>query len=291
MNIMSSESDEVSVNRRRSSTRRQHRFRIGSSSNDVTGASEDEAQPVRLRVRGKYMKYSSDQKNMFIRLYEEGQSIKDAASLAGLTWGTGKFLVMKYKRNGSELTEQGRGGPRGKKLNQNVLDAIESLVEENPGITLKEMKSILASRNIILSKSTIDNGLRLLKITLKIASKEVDRMNSPESIRRRREYALRFNEWAPTERGNLVFIDESGFNLHLRRTQARSRKNSRAVVTVPTIRGRNTTLIMAMNNQAVIHFKVIPIGNCNAIRFNEFLTELSSKLQHHRDTYLVMDLK
>ena len=41
-----------------------------------------------------------------------------------------------------------------------------------------------------------------------------------------------------------IFIDESGFNLHLHRSMARSKIGSRAKIVLPTIRGRNVSLVV-----------------------------------------------
>uniref|UniRef100_A0A0A9XRL8 Insertion element IS630 uncharacterized 39 kDa protein n=1 Tax=Lygus hesperus TaxID=30085 RepID=A0A0A9XRL8_LYGHE len=86
----------------------------------------------------------------------------------------------------------------------------------------------------------------------------------------------------------MIFIDEAGFNQHLRRSQARSRRNTRAVVTVPTVGGRNVSLILALNNRGVVHSKVIAQGTTNAELFVEFLAELRQKVPDP-DNLIIMD--
>lgn len=140
------------------------------------------------------------------------------------------------------------------------------MVERNPAITLKNIKRKLQEeRNLTLSKSAIHNGLVALKITLKMASVEMAKMNSARTIELRKTYALDFPNWATQHtRDKIVFIDECGFNLHLRRSQSRSRRGSRARVVVSAVRGRNVTLIAGMASQGVLHTTIIANSTCNS---------------------------
>ena len=101
-----------------------------------------------------------------------------------------------------------------------------------------------------------------------LSYKQLDRVNSEESIQRRVTYARFFTNNAPLNRDNCIFIDESGFNLHLRRSKARSRVVTRANIIVPTVRGKNTTVIVVANQRGIIHFKIISNGTFNAEKFN-----------------------
>jgi len=245
----------------------------------------------RPRRRGRYNVLSKEQKALLVRLVNEGHTIKDAALSSNMKLSTAKSVYQKYKCNDWELKQRSRGGITKQKLSSNVLNAIEEIVESNSGYTLKQIKGKLSTQNINISLATIHRGLCKLKITLKKAAVEVDKMNSRDSIEKRRIFALEFDDWVPEDRSKLIFIDESGFNYHLRRSQARSKINTRAVITVPTVRGRNTTLILAMNNQRVLYCKVIKSGNCNSSIFKEFLTELFEVLEQEElhGSFLIMD--
>lgn len=148
-----------------------------------------------------------------------------------------------------------------------VMDYIEECVERNPGITLKNIQRYLRTeKDVMLSTTSVQNGLRELKITLKLASIEVAQMNSERTIQLRKVYALDFPNWGTQSRDKLIFIDECGFNLHLRRSQARSQRGKRAHVVVPSVRGRNVTLIAAMTNQGILHTKILSNSTCNSER-------------------------
>lgn len=78
-----------------------------------------------------------------------------------------------------------------------------------------------------------------MRITLKDSRKILDRVNSENTSQLRFEYASFFLENAPEDKNKCIFIDESGFNLHLCRSKARYRAGQRAYVTIPAVRGRN----------------------------------------------------
>jgi hypothetical protein len=101
-----------------------------------------------------------------------------------------------------------------------VLRSIEEIVECSPVVTLIEVKDKLESAyTLIISIATIHRALQNLKITLKNGYRVLDRVNAPATLEQREQYALEFARNAPTNKKKCIFIDESGLNLHLRRTQ------------------------------------------------------------------------
>jgi hypothetical protein len=46
---------------------------------------------------------------------------------------------------------------------------------------------------------------------------------------------------------------------------------------IPIIRGRNVTLLMAINGNSIVHFKIFN-GGCNSEIFSQFLLELDEKM-------------
>ena len=74
----------------------------------------------------------------------------------------------------------------------------------------------------------------------------------------------------------LIFVDESGFNLWLPRTRGRARRGQRAVRIVGGSRGLNFTLILAVSNRrGIIHHSFYE-GAINADRFNAWLRDASA---------------
>ena len=67
-----------------------------------------------------------------------------------------------------------------------------------------------------------------------------------------------------------IFIDECGFNLHLRRAYGKARFGERVKYVVPTVRGTNTTLLAAINGEEILNYTIF-IGRCNSERYITFL--------------------
>jgi hypothetical protein len=74
-------------------------------------------------------------------------------------------------------------------------------------------------------------------------------------------------------------VDECGFNLHLRRNYGRNVSGSRVSLVVPTIRGRNVTLLSAINGNGIFYFKIFE-GCCTGSIFSTFLQELDRILNN-----------
>jgi len=249
------------------------------------------SRPIAKRRPG-YCTSSLDKKEIFIRCFEEGKTIVEAAAISGLNKNTAASILTRYKNDDCVIVTRKRGGKRNGKITDEILNEIEGIIERNACITLKNISNkILENKNVHLSATSINNALKRLRITLKSATMNLDRLNAPSTIHQRKEYALNFSLNAPVIRENIVFIDESGFNHHLRRNKARSKRNTEAHVIIPTVRGRNVSLIGAMNLHGIIHKKIITNCNVNASIFIQFLDELFQKLDEANITgaWLVLD--
>ena len=236
--------------------------------------------------RQNYRKITVESKKLLLNLVNnQGFCIKDAAEQLDIKYSSARNLIANENKKSDatiddvglaaepEMPPNPRGAPG--KLNAEILNIIENIIEEDPGATLKWMKVLLETRHqISLSTSTIDNALKRLKITMKSSSKVLDRVNAEDTLIKRQEYADMFTREAPENMDNCIFIDESGFNLHLRRNKARSRIGTRAPIVIPAVRGRNMSLIVADNKSRTLHYKVITDGTCNSVKFAQFLSEL-----------------
>lgn len=60
-------------------------------------------------------------------------------------------------------------------------------------------------------------------------------------------YALWFNKHFNTDYSKVVFVNESGFDLHIQRSHGRSKIGTRENVLAPTVRGRSITLLASLN--------------------------------------------
>lgn len=243
--------------------------------------------------RKKCNKISNDTKTVLFRMVEEeGKSIKDASAFLDIPYPNAKKLVKGFRDNYDNVGNFGRAGAP-KKLNEDVLNKIESISQENASYTLKQMQDILFERhNIKLSISSVQNGLSSLLITTKKASPCLLRVNEEATLTKRADFASFFAREAPEDKNKCIFIDESGFNYHLRRFMGRSKKGTRAVIPIPTVRGRINTLIVAASSKGIIHHKIISTGTCNGEIFAIFITELILRMQNDvnlNGSWLILD--
>jgi len=117
-------------------------------------------------------------------------------------------------------------------------------------------------------------------------------VDTETTLIKRREYALDFLNNSPVDRNKITFIDESGFNLHLKRGYGRSKGGTNASIEIPTVRGRISSLLLAVNQSGVLYHKLIADGTCNASKFNIFISELIEIITvdpSYNGSWIIMD--
>lgn len=207
----------------------------------------------------------------------EGESVSKVAADLRIKRTTVNAILKVYRSTGRSDASTSRGCPK-RKISDEEGAFIEACVEFNPGITLAEIKDkCVNERGLSVSLSTIWSFLKTLAITLKRSGVLLDRVNDQERLELRRIFANNFLTSASMEDRKNVFIDESGFNLHMRRNYGRSKKGTRVRFVVPTVRGRNLTLLSAISGVGIVHYKLF-IGGCKSEQFSAFLKELDEKL-------------
>ena len=88
-----------------------------------------------------------------------------------------------------------------------------------------------------------------------------------------------------------VYIDESGFNIHLMRTRGRAPAGTRAVRTVCGSRGRNISFITAISNQypdGIIYHEVVE-GGVNQGMFAGFIQSISAIIGEDTEVTMLFD--
>lgn len=90
-------------------------------------------------------------------------------------------------------------------------------------------------------------------LTLKRLDKVIAARTSEKSLQRRKETVLKWKfDEAMDWHNNCIFIDEAGFNMHLRRNFGRSKRGIPAKAVVPTNRGTNVTIVGAICERGII---------------------------------------
>lgn len=165
-------------------------------------------------------------------------------------------------------------GHKPSKLDQVAKESIMKWVEERPDLTLKSLCQLLFSNHsITVAPKTMSTTLTNLGFTVKILRAIPASRNSPEVLQARKAYAQTFLSSAPPDRRNIVWADETGFNLYLRRKYGRAPVGARASVVVANSRGRNISVCAAMSEEGFLHEMLRP-SPYTAESFCLFLEEL-----------------
>jgi transposase len=158
------------------------------------------------------------------------------------------------------------------------MEAVSASIDTRPDMTLRKLKCKLADDfGISVSEKTISSALTRIGYTVKILRVMPLSRNCPATIQARLEYAQRYLGDAPPDHKNIVWVDECGFNLHLRRRFGRARRSDRASIAVANSRGRNISVCAAMSEEGFLYERLRP-GAYNTDEFCIFITELFESL-------------
>lgn len=176
----------------------------------------------------------------------------------GNDWGAlAKDLGINYK-TASNWIRSGRqqmitrGGKKPKSLTEAEIDVIISWVEQDSTITLKAIKQKFHQEfRKDVSVSTIGNYLEGRQFTMKNNHYEPVAMNTVENKAKRAEYVRRLNNFIQ-EGKQIIWIDQTNFNLFCRRSRGRARRGDRSVQQLPASKGPNVHLIGAITAAGVV---------------------------------------
>ena len=113
-------------------------------------------------------------------------------------------------------------------------------------------------------------------------------INSIRTINLRFDYVRRFSEIIRLNPSIVVvYLDGSGFNLHLTCPYGRSRVGTSPISEVPSSSGKNLSLMQAITKEEVLYCEVLK-GGVNAITFEQFLVSLIKKVDVE-NTIIVLD--
>lgn len=185
------------------------------------------------------------------------QRIVECADRGGDWRGLANQLNVNYKtaygwvRSG-ESSGKARGGYKRKYLNDDQIQSVVNHVEMDPEVTLRQLKEYIQGQfQIRLAMSTIGNYMDGHLYTIKKLHHRPVTMNTEGNKQARRTYVLSLNAFIQ-EGKEIVWIDETNFNLFTRRTQGWSRKGTRAVQDRPSSRGPNLHVIGAISCEGIV---------------------------------------
>lgn len=233
-------------------------------------------------------KISIQDKERIIAAHENGDDYMETARVLGIVRGTAWSIIRRHQHNG--VVALPRGGPRNRKVDDEMRNACVAIVDNHPEYTLVQIKRELEvelpnkPRVCINTISNILDGQ--LITTKKLETNEQERNRDDVKISRR-HYA----EWLNIVGGEenlreLIFVDESGFHLWLARTRGRAPIGQRAVRIVGGRKGPHFSLIIAISNVRGLLYHDIFEGGTNHQRFNAFMETASQAAGDNNATFI-----
>lgn len=241
-----------------------------------------------INVRKKRMSVTADNLRTIKSLLEDGDRVSKIAKTTSLSIPAIYKVISKiHEANGDidvVIRNIKKPGPTSRE-NPLYLQHVGECLQNDSFFTQKGIKESLANNNISLSQPTICKYIKKLNITRKRAKKISDKTLTAQNIAERKAYALRLRSIAIDK---ILFLDETGFNLHTSRHYGYSPKGVDCVTTVPANRGRNVSVLAIIGKNRVLHKKII-IGPYNSNIFKLFLNECKEQEIFKQDNFVVMD--
>ncbi|KAG1618856.1 hypothetical protein G6F45_011851 [Rhizopus arrhizus] len=152
-----------------------------------------------------------------------------------------------------------RGRTASPRISTELTVFIERFLEEHGEYSLERIALLLQEEfpvdfETVISNSALHKHMRSkMDFTLKKAIIYPRRRNNPEIKLQRFNFINKIiSEGIVRYNTNCIFVDETGFNLHINRTQARSKRGRPArIIVESTSRGRNVTVCAAMSHRGV----------------------------------------
>lgn len=205
---------------------------------------------------------------------------RSVAATFGLKPTTAHSIWARHISVGDALPGK-RGGSKPTKQTPEITEYVAALIEQRPDLTLRSIsETIQREKQMIVSASTILRICKSIGFTFKLLRQVPESRNCPEVIEARYVYANKFLNDRPINLSDIVWADETGFNLHIRRSKGRSLRGQRATIVVPNSRGKNISVACAMSSEGLLYHQV-QFGAYNSRLFADWIVNLGV-IMHNR---------
>lgn len=217
---------------------------------------------------------------------ERNYTIAKTAEEADISTTCANSLIIKIHAGvgDSEILDMKKGR---KKCDSLVIkEKLRSILTRDPSSTLQSLQEDIRCENMVASTSTIFRCLKSMNYTRKRLSLVPQERNTEKTLDARQLYSRQVDS-IPDK--NLIFLDETGFNLHLTKRYGYSPVNSKCYVTVPANKNTNISLLMAININGILSHK-IKEGAFNGEDLLSFLeNDLAEHFRKKSNDVLIMD--
>jgi transposase len=193
--------------------------------------------------------YSRDLRTRVVTAYENHEgSMRQLATRFRLSLSCVRDLLTRYRATG-DVAPKPHGGGYPAKLDAAGLNTVQTLVQQDPDATLKELcMRLQATTQLTVSSATMSRILTKLGLPRKKTFRAAEQ-ERPAVQRQRAAFLTRLQQMAPED---LLFLDEAGSNQAMTRAYARAPRGQRAYAPKPVNRGVHITMLAALGLEGVV---------------------------------------
>ncbi len=206
----------------------------------------------------------------------QGKSSRDRLGrLSGLSLRSvsNVMKLIREKSLSGAMAEQSKPHAHRKKLCTEMDTAIVMKLHEDPTATLSDLRSHLLRMHhpVSVSLSTISRRLSALHYSRKRVKRVPVTRNEPLVLDHREEVG---QWWISSSRDRVISLDEMGVNLHSVDSHGWSLEGEECMLTVPTNRGANLTVLAAISTTGVVAYQLLE----SAVTADSFARFITTKL-------------
>jgi len=249
--------------------------------------------PPSLHKRKKYQPIPKETRALVAKkvFYEGSLTWDEACQAYDISRISVARILNAEKRKGDDSIQQltppkkrGRKSP----LTVDVLVFILDELEKNSQLSLRELINRVESHfPIETSTSAIDRALTAMDISWKNVLRIPESWNTDRVIEARMAFVAKLS---PLFLRTVIYMDESGFNMHCKKSKGRALKGEPAKLTLVP-KGKRLTVVAALGPTGFIHWRLVEScgdkKGTNAEDFRNFLIDLFPKIP--RDSVIILD--
>ena len=226
---------------------------------------------------------------MYLHKQEPIMTMKEISEVVGLSYSCVRRAVKMMSE--TDICERPDFGivkkGRKPKTTPEMAQLVKDHLTQTRTATLSSAQQFMRGRGVDLGTSSIWRLAHMASISFKRTAFKPELVLTERIIEARFVYAMMVNEIADDE---LLFLDETGFNLHIGVTRSWSEVGQTPVVVVPANKGQNVSALVCISTRGVVSID-IKDGAYDSVEFVAFLTELAWQNQGllRGDVTLVMD--
>jgi len=187
-------------------------------------------------------------KELILKKFEDGLNWQETASDHNISHKTVYYWAQHKNKDMNGVPIKKKKGKRTiGKIGLLERSFIEDLMAENPSTTLKEVKEkIFEEFNLVVSITTLSRAMHCLCFSHKKQVFVSHTANNVVNLQKRRVYCEKYIQYEAAQK-DIIFIDESNFNLHCTRSKGWSRVGTRAKKKRVSAKGANLQMLGAIN--------------------------------------------